>query len=150
MSWLIDTCVLSEVQRPAPDPSVRHWLAEQPETTLHPSVLTLAELHGGVIRLPAGQRRTALAAWMRQIQAMHSTRVLGMGMETAELWKELTWTARTRGAQLPAVDGLIAATAVRHGLAVVTRNVRDFEASGVEVFNPWQEDAAAPPADGSA
>lgn len=136
MSYLIDTCALSELVRPIPAPPVVSWFEAMPSTSLHISALTLGEIRKGVEKLPDGRRRSHISGWLEiDLPAWFEDRVLPVDTDVADEWGRLT--ARL-GRSLPAVDGLIAATALKHRLAVVTRNVADFAATGVDMFNPWQ------------
>ncbi|MBI1340149.1 PIN domain-containing protein [bacterium] len=133
--WLLDTVAISEPTKRSAAPPVLEWLDSQDPYTFHTSVLCLGEIRRGVERLAPGAKRTHLRKWMEtELPAWFGDRVLTVDLEIAQLWGELTSnTTRT----VPSVDGLIAATAIHHGLTVVTRNHRDFEALQVNVFNPW-------------
>lgn len=135
MSWLVDTNALSELVRAEPDPAVLGWFADVPETSLYISVLTLGELREGVDRMPAGARRKRIQEWLeRDVPARFGNRVLAIDLPVADRWgKLLAAVPRT----LPAIDSLLAATALRWDLRLVTRNVADFADTGVEVVNPW-------------
>ncbi len=134
MNWLIDTCALSEVMKRNPSPSVVEWFRTTPQDEMFVSVLTLGELRRGVAKLQ-GPRRDELAAWLEnEIPEWFHGRVLPVDVGVAMEWGELTARLPT---SVPAVDCLLAATALRHGLAVVTRNVVDFEPTGVQIVDPW-------------
>ncbi len=141
MSWLLDTCVISELVKPSPAASVCDWLAARDEETLFLSAITLGELEKGVAKLPASARKkTQLARWLRsELPERFSNRILPVDAQVAARWGELAGGAAARGKPLPVIDGLIAATALQHNLTVVTRNVRDFERCGVRPFNPWAD-----------
>lgn len=135
MSYLIDTCAVSELARPTPEPRVVQWFNAAPPTALFVSVLTLAEIRKGVEKLPDGQRRARIAAWLDiELPEWFGDRVLSVDAAVADEWGRLT--AQVTPA-LPAVDGLIAATALHHRLTIVTRNVNDFSRSGADIVNPW-------------
>lgn len=136
MSYLIDTNVLSELRRKSPDPAVARWFADRPPGTLYLSVLTLGELRKGVERLADPVRRLALLDWLETgLPAFFAGRVLAVDAAVADRWGHLQARA---GRPLPAVDSLLAATALHHGLILVTRNVRDVSDLGVQVLNPWE------------
>ena len=138
MSFLLDTCVISEVVKPSPNPAVLAWLAAQEEASLFISVLTLGELRRGVERLPASRKREALTAWLEsELSARFSGRILSIDEAVAAQWGVMQARAERAGARLPAIDSLIAATAMAHHLTVVSRNIQDMEASGVSLLNPW-------------
>ncbi len=101
------------------------------------SVLTLGEITKGIGMLPQGQKRNALQSWYDGLLAAFSDRILPIDPETAEVWGRITATCTAQNLDLPAVDGLIAAAALRHGLAVLTRNEKHFRHTGATVVNPW-------------
>jgi len=136
---LLDTCTLAELRKPSPNAAVVAAVQAIPDAQLYVSVLSLGEIAKGVGLLAAGRKRDALAAWLAALENQFSDRLLGIDVETAKLWGELTARAQKKGAVIPPTDGLIAATALRHGLRVMTRNESDFKASGVRIVNPWQE-----------
>jgi predicted nucleic acid-binding protein len=137
MKALLDTCVLAELRRPKGDPRVKSAVTELPETDLYVSVLTVGEIAKGIALLAAGKKKKALGTWLTGLEVNFGDRILGIDTETARLWGELTARAQKAGEIIPAVDGLLAATALRHGLHVMTRNTRHFQASGALVFDPW-------------
>jgi toxin FitB len=136
LSYLIDTNVLSELRRREPDAGVVEWFAARPATTLYLSVLTLGELRKGVEAMPAGERRLRLLDWLEvDLPAFFSGRILIVDLPVADRWGRLQAEA---GRPLPAIDSLLAATALQHGLHLVTRNSRDFAYPGLDVLNPWR------------
>lgn len=137
MSFLIDTCALSELTRKNPSPLVTGWFDGTLAESLHVSVLSFGEIRRGVERLPDSRRRSRISAWLEnELPAWFENRVLPIDGRVADEWGRLT--ARLRN-PLPAIDGLIAATALYHRLTVVTRNEPDFAPAGVAIFNPWLE-----------
>ena len=86
-------------------------------------------------------KKKALTSWLNGLATQFGDRVLTIDTETARLWGVLTARAEKAGENIPAVDGLLAATAIRHGLQIMTRNTRHFEASGAPVLDPWQNPA---------
>ena len=135
MSYLLDTNILSELRRKAPNAGVVEWCSRRPTSTLFLSVLTLGELRKGVERLVDEPRRTRLVDWLEgEVPACFSGRVLDIDAAVADCWGRLLAKA---GRPLPAVDSLLAATAIHHELSLVTRNSRDFELPGLTVINPW-------------
>lgn len=142
MNWLLDTNVLSELRRKAPDKRVVQWVSDRPVGTLYLSVLTLGEIRKGVEQVADASRRAALVDWLEiDIPARFSGRLLPVDMTVVERWGRLLAAA---GRPLPTVDSLLAATALAHQLVMVTRNARDFQGLGVTVLNPWEDQAAAP------
>lgn len=137
MRVLLDTCVLSEIRRPEGSAAVRDAVAAIADEQLFLSVITLGELTKGIALLGEGKRKTTLKTWLDGLEQDYADRILSIDVETVRLWGESTATARKNGRIVPASDGLIAATALRHGLRVMTRNVDDFTPMGVMIVNPW-------------
>ena len=133
--YLLDTNVVSETRKRRADERVISFLAATESARLFLSALTLGELRKGVVAKFAEDpsAATELAAWTDTIETTFADRVLPVGIAVARLWGELS--ARRK---LPVIDTLIAATALTHDLILVTRNVRDIAATGVEVLDPWQ------------
>lgn len=135
MSYLLDTNVVSEVVRPRPAASVLSWLESVPESALHLSVLSVGELRHGVERLPGGRRKEKLRLWLEQdLRDWFEERLLPVSAAVADRWGRLQ--AESKRA-VPAIDSLLAATALVHDLRLVTRNVADFGFAGLAVVNPW-------------
>lgn len=141
MSFLLDTNVISESAKPRPDAGVLSWLATVSEDEVYLSVITLAELRHGVERMPAGARRSALDGWVTDaLPARFANRLLPIDPATADQWGRTIARGQAAGRPLSAMDGFIAATAERHRLTLVTRNISDFEVTGVRLLNPWNGD----------
>jgi predicted nucleic acid-binding protein len=137
--FLVDTNVPSELSRGKADPQVEEFLRSATRQSLHLSVMTIGEIRKGIAALPVGARRDSLEKWLaRDVRPWFSGRILPVTEAIAERWGSLSGKAGQRGAMLPVVDGLIAATAIEHDLTVVTRNVKDFSSLGVDIFNPWE------------
>lgn len=134
MTHLLDTNVLSEVRKPRRDPGVDRWLQGVRVEDLFLSVLTLGEVRRGIERLRArdAARTAVFEAWLAEVETVFADRVLVVDTAVAEAWGRL-------GASdpVPSVDGLLAATALVHGLVVVTRDRRPFERVGVPWLDPW-------------
>lgn len=145
MKYLLDTCVISELVKPKPDKKVIKWLLEQNETDLYISVLTLGELHRGIEKLRPSKKKDDLHAWVEiEVKGRFSNRILDINNVIAKTWGKIQAIAEGKGKPMPAIDSLIAATAIAVGLTVVTRNVADMEQSGVAIFNPWETAATNP------
>ena len=135
--FLLDTNVVSEALRPRPDARVLAWLRAH-EARAWLSVVTIGELEAGIRGAPDGRRTQALRAWLDDVLVpQFAHRLLPVDLEVARCWGERTAAARAAGTPVGAVDALLAATAAHHGLAVATRNMRDFEPLGVDVVDPW-------------
>lgn len=138
MKSLLDTCVLTELGKDDGNPSVKAAVADIAAANLYLSVLTVGEIAKGVALLAAGRKKTLLGTWLARVESQYADRILRIDVETARLWGEITARAQKSGIIIPGIDGLLAATALRHGLHVMTRNARHFEASGALVIDPWQ------------
>ena len=138
MRTLVDTCVLSELRRTEGNPRVRAMFATIAESDVFLSVLTIGELRKGIDRLKTGPKKHALSAWIDRLAMAAEGRILSVDLETAVIWGEVSARAEKKGRAIPAIDGLLAATALRHGLHLMTRNVADFEPTGVLLVNPWE------------
>jgi toxin FitB len=136
---LLDTCVVTEIGKPTGNPLVKSIVAGIASTDLYLSVLTIGEIAKGIALLKASRKKSSLGAWLARIENQYADRVLSIDVETARIWGELTARSQKNGVIIPGSDGLIAATALRHGLHVLTRNVRHFETSGALVLNPWED-----------
>ncbi len=135
----MDTCVVSELVRPAPVQALVDWINNQPEERLFMSVLTLGELRKGIDRLPEGTKRTRLEIWLdSDLRIRFAGRWLPVDEEVAERWGLIAANTASEGLTLPVIDGLIAATALTHGMTVVTRNSADMAGTDVPILNPWQ------------
>ena len=138
MSWLLDTCVVSELVRPGPKASVVSWVLERDEDELFLSVITIGELEKGIARLPGSPKRVALEQWVRRDLAdRFRDRLLAVDSGVAARWGALVGASEARGQPLPVIDSLIAATSLQHDFTVVTRNTDDLERCGARCFNPW-------------
>ncbi len=138
MKYLLDTCLISELVKKAPNSAVISWLDEQDEQSLFLSVLTIGELQKGISKLPDGARKDELQAWVEHDLALRFTgRIIDIDLEAVLIWGRLQGEVEQKGVTLPVMDSLIAATAKVHGLVVVTRNVKDIERCQVRVCNPW-------------
>jgi hypothetical protein len=136
LSYLVDTNVLSELVRARANERVAEWVRSAPATGLFISVLTLGEIRRGAERLPGGPRKERLRLWLeRDVATLFQGRVLAVDSAVADRWGRLLAAA---GRTLPAIDSLIAATALVHGLRLVTRNRADYSFPGLEVLDPWQ------------
>jgi hypothetical protein len=136
---LLDTNVISEPLRAAPESRVVQWLDAQPLETVFLSVITVAELRYGVARLPDGRRRSALQERLEtQVLPAFAGRVLVFNLPATQAYAELMAKAQSTGFSIGMADGLIAAIASANGMMVATRDTAPFSAAGVAVINPWQ------------
>ena len=138
MSFLLDTCVLSEIVKPQPNAGLVNWLAKQNSNTLFISSLTLGELSKGIAKLAEGQRKAFLADWLNtQVIQNFSSRVLDLDAAVALEWGATQAESEAMGKTLPLMDSLIAATAKTHQVTLVTRNMKDMQLVGLKLLNPW-------------
>jgi len=135
---LVDTNVVSEPLRRAPEPRVAEWLDAQALETLFLSAITVAELRFGVRSLSAGRRQERLHEDLEgQVLPMFAGRVLSFDLAASQAYAELMANARSEGRTIPVSDGYIAATAVANGMMVATRDTAPFEAAGLRTVDPW-------------
>ena len=134
MPFLVDANTVSELRKKVPNPGVIRWFGGLGAQQVYLSVLTIGELRRGIERLRRrdSDQAATLDEWLAGLVGMHATRTVGVDLEVADYWARLD--ARL---QLPAVDGLLAATALVRGWTIVTRNVSDFERTGVSLLNPF-------------
>jgi hypothetical protein len=131
--WLLDTVALSETFKVRQNPGVVAWLDLQPVSLLATSVLCLGEIRRGAERLSDAERRQRITHWLEDdLPELLTDRIFAVDEAVAHAWGRMG-VRRT----LSPIDSLIAATALVHGLTVVTRNTRDFDGLGVPVLNPW-------------
>ena len=140
MRVLLDTCVLSEIRKPDGNSSVRRAVDEIADDDLYISVISIGEIAKGIALLEDGRRKRTLQSWMQTLERDYADRLLPVDREAAHIWGDLTAAVRKRGRVVSAGDGLIAATARRHGLHIMTRNIDDFEPTGAMCINPWKDE----------
>ena len=145
IGWLLDTNVLAELANPQGSARVQAWAAAQDEQALHLSILTLGEYDKGLNYLPSSSpSRPRIEAAIAALQARFAGRVLPVSDAVVRRWGAISGSVKqVTGQSPPVVDTMLAATALEHGLWLVTRNVRDVQHSGAAVFNPWTDDPAA-------
>lgn len=136
--WLLDTNVLSELRRRKPHAKVVGFIAEQPLERLYVSTVTFAEIRFGIELVKDARRRAELEAWLaHQIRPLFAQRVLEVSEDVVFKWRLLVEGGRKVGDTFSQPDLFIAATALHHGLTVVTRDTGEYDRAGVPVFNPW-------------
>jgi predicted nucleic acid-binding protein len=139
VSFLLDTSAVCEWAKLRPDGGLAAWLAAVDEEQVFVSVATLAELKAAIDTLPKGGRRRRLEEWLAQeILLRFESRILPVDAAAADGWGWFMARAMMRGRPIGAMDAVIAATASRYDLALVTRDAARFEILGVRVFNPWK------------
>ena len=135
---ILDTDVVSELMRPAPDPAIASWVAERATSSLFLTAVTEVELRFGLAVMPLGKRRDGLAAgFERMMKTGFANRVLPFDSSAAGAHAWIAAARRRWGRPIAQADCQIAAIAQARGMAVATRNVRDFEDIGIEIIDPW-------------
>ncbi len=139
MTYLIDTCVLSECVKKTPHPNVVQWFNQQQPEHLFLSSLTIAEIKKGIYKIKFSQpeRSKKLQHWLHTIEIQFSSRILPITNDILDHWAEISAQAELQGKTLAVMDSLIAATAHDHQLILVTRNVDDFAMTPVAIINPY-------------
>ena len=140
MNYLLDTCLISELAKSEPNKKVVDWVLSENETNFYVSVLTFGELHKGIEKLPESKKKKELRIWVENdLRNRFQNRIIGIDTRVSVTWGKIQSIAEKKGKPMPAIDSLIAATGIAHGMIVVTRNISDMKQSGVDLFNPWSE-----------
>ena len=139
MSYLLDTCVISETSRPRPNEGVLRWLSSVSACDIYIPAVVFGEMRDGAEELADGAKKRMLRRWIDEWHAKYADRVVAFDYDCADLWGRIFAQGRIHGRTPSVVDSQIAATALRHGMTLVTRNVRDMADFGVELFNPFDE-----------
>ena len=140
MAWSLDTNILSERRKPKPEPRVTAFYEAQPLNALYISVVSVAEIRFGIELQEDVARRAELNDWLTlTLRPAFAGRILPVTEDILLKWRTLMEAGRKTGHTYSHPDLVIAATALYHGLTVVTRDQSDFEKAGVPVVNPWEE-----------
>lgn len=138
MSYILDTNVISELISSQPDPYVAAWVEDLDPQLVFLSVITIGEMKKGIEKLSSSNRKADLDAWLNgDLLVRFHDHLLPLDIDTLLAWGTLTARLEASGKPMPAIDSLLAATAAQTGFTLVTRNVRDFEHTGIALFNPW-------------
>ncbi len=136
---ILDTNVISETTKKAPDERVTAWLDAQASETLYLSAVTVGELRYGIATMPAGRRRDEYTDWLENYTVSAFTgRILAYDLAATAEYARLMSAARAAGLAIAVADGMIAATAAAAGFTVATRDRSPFEAAGVPTIDPWR------------
>jgi toxin FitB len=140
---ILDTNVISEAFKPAPNPAVMKWLDAQEPETLFIATISLAEMLAGIYKMPEGRRRAELSNLVenKTTTAFHN-RILPFEIKAVEAFGAVNASACAVGNPIAFADCAIAAIASARGYILATRNVRDFKGTGIEIFNPWPSDSS--------
>ena len=137
--WLLDTNVLCELRRPKPAPKVVAFVAAQPLEQLYVSTVTLAEIRFGIERVADAAKRAELHTWLtHKVRPMFEQRILPVSEDVMFKWRLLVEDGRKTGHAFSQPELIIAATALHHGLTVVTRDTADYAKARVDLLNPWE------------
>jgi predicted nucleic acid-binding protein len=139
MSFLLDTCTISEPKQKQPNEKMLKWLDAQDESKLFLSVLTVGEIRKGITRLESGRKKAELEKWLEKLRNRFSRRILSLTEKTFLVWGKMYGEFEKKGTLRPAFDSLLEATALEHDLIFVTRNVKNFQNSQVTILNPWED-----------
>jgi len=146
MSYLIDTCIISKLQRikKHPDPILQGWIAKYPRSLFYISVLTIAEIQAGISKLNENdpeqkKKKMDIGNWLvNELIPGFQGRIVDFDLKLALRWGSIVGTYKRQGINIPVMDSLIAATAIHHELIVVTENTSDFNLANVITINPWK------------
>jgi len=139
VNYLLDTCVVSELVSKQPNQKVVAWIDSLESEQVYLSAITIGEITKGIEKLPESKRKRDLKVWLNhELLPRFQGRILPLGTDVLIRWGTLLAQLETDGNPMPAIDSLIAATVLTYGITLVTRNVADFEATGVKIFNPWE------------
>jgi toxin FitB len=145
LSYLLDTNVISELVRQSPNANVVTWVDSLPSEAMHLSALSLGEIRKGVEKLATGAHRERLRIWLEHdLPGWFATRIHPVDVRVADRWGLLSAETALSGKSAPAIDTLIAATALTHNLTLATRNLVDFQFAGLLVINPWDTTSIPP------
>jgi tRNA(fMet)-specific endonuclease VapC len=138
MTFLLDTCLISELIAKHPNQKVVDWVDAQVPDTLYISIITIGEIAKGISKITPSKRKESLMKWLNEtLPSRFQDRILGIDFSTMVLWGNVVGQLEQNGRPLPAMDSLIAAIAIHNGLSLVTRNEKDFAGTGVVIINPW-------------
>lgn len=136
---IIDTNVVSELMRPEPDPGVASWVRARDRRELRMTAISLAEVQYGIARLPDGRRKQVLLGAADEIFSAFGDQVLPVDAATAGHYAVIASSRERAGKPIPGFDALIAAVCRSQGAVLATRNVSDFDGTGIEIINPWAQ-----------
>jgi tRNA(fMet)-specific endonuclease VapC len=138
VKYILDTCVISELVAKRPNPGVVAWIDSVDADDVYLSVITIGEITKGVEKLPASRRKENLRSWLKdELLVRFQDRLVDLDVEALRIWGKLNARLGAEGQKMPAVDSLIAASALTGDFTLVTHNDADFSSSGVRLLDPW-------------
>ena len=139
MNYLLDTCVISELVARRPNPKIVEWVDSIEEERLYLSVIAIGEIRKGIEKLPDSRRKAVLEDWLNDhLLVRFGERILPIDTDVMLTWGQLAGALELAGKAMPAIDSLLAATALHGNFHLVTRNEADFKDAGVPIVNPWR------------
>ncbi len=139
MTYLLDTCVISELLKPRPDQRVIKWIDGHSEESMYLSALTVGEIQKGIAKLSDTKRKAVMQHWLdTDLRERFSERIISIDVDVAATWGQIEGQAERQGRPIPTIDGLLGATAIAHNLTVVTRDAHDIGRTGARVVDPWK------------
>ncbi|MCB1118547.1 MAG: type II toxin-antitoxin system VapC family toxin [Chlamydiia bacterium] len=144
MTYLLDTCILSTLRKikTHPLPELENWIETHDSSLFHISVITVGEIQKGISQVNANQQRESLEDWFfGQILPQFEGHIVNIDTHIMLKWGELIGNNRKKGIAIPAMDALIAATAISNDMILVTFNDKDFRSTGAHLFNPSRDGA---------
>ena len=139
MKYILDTCAISELVAKQPNPTVVEFIDSLDPDDVYLSVVTIGEISKGIEKLPKSKRKQELETWLREdLLVRFDGKIIPLDTGGLLEWGSLTARLESTGKTLPAMDSLIAATVLARSMILVTRNVDDFENTGIEIVNPWE------------
>jgi len=139
MNYILDTNVISELVARKPNSKVVAWLESVDPDSIYLSVIALGEIKKGIEKLSASKRKNTLDSWFKEeLLTRFHNRILPLDLPVLLTWGELTARLEKHGTPLPAIDSLLAATALQAEFTLVTRNTGDFQLAGISLYDPWQ------------
>ncbi len=137
MSFIIDTCIVSELYKKAPEKNVLDWFQNCPEDQIYISSLTLGEIQYGIEMLPHSKKKNNLMVWFDELQETYKGYTLPVNDNICMRWGNERAKLQKKGIDLPIIDGLIASTAIEYNYTLVTRNISEIEGMAAKFLNPW-------------
>jgi predicted nucleic acid-binding protein len=138
LKYLLDTCIISELIKLSPSESVIEWINNIPEDNLYLSVVTIGEIQKGITKLADSKKKLNLQSWLdNDLFNRFSTKIISLDKDICLTWGIITANAEKRGKKLASIDSLIAATAIKMNLTLVTRNTSDMIESGANILDPF-------------